>query len=89
VTNIHALSEIRTHDPGNQAATGIGMNTLGQGFSTGVSIELAIEKKNKHRFLNLLAKINIHRKISFSTQKSVDNFIGLLYLQLTDHANVP
>jgi hypothetical protein len=39
-----------------------------KGFSTGVPRKIVIEKKYKHRFLNLMAKINRStEKISFST----------------------
>jgi hypothetical protein len=47
-------------------------------------------EKNKHRFLNLLAKINIStEKYNSLLKRAFTIIIGLLYLQLTDHANVP
>jgi hypothetical protein len=62
---------------------------LEQGFSTGVPREILIEK-NKHRFLDLLAKINRSTEKYNSLLKiALTIIIGLLYLQLTDHANVP
>jgi hypothetical protein len=46
-------------------------------------------KKNKHRFLNLLAKINRSTENYNSLLKTaLTIIIGLLYLQLSDHANV-
>jgi hypothetical protein len=47
-------------------------------------------KKNKHRFLNLLAKVNRStEKYHSLLKRALAVIIGLLYLQLTDHANVP
>jgi hypothetical protein len=64
------------------------MICLDQGFSTGVPREIAIEKKN--RFLKLLAKINRStEKYNSVLKRALTIIIGLLYLQLTDHANVP
>jgi hypothetical protein len=77
---------------------------LHQGFSTGIPrMSLGVPrdiargsaryrdwKKNKHRFLNLLAKINRSTENYHSLLKrALTIIIGLLYLQLTDHANVP
>jgi hypothetical protein len=69
---------------------------LEQGFSTGVPRDVARgskrdgDWKNKHRFLNLLAKINRSKEKYHSLLKrALTTIIGLLYLQLTDHANVP
>jgi hypothetical protein len=56
-------------------------------MSLGVPREIVIEKE--HRFLNLLAKINISTEKYHSLLKTaLTIIIGLLYLQLTDHANV-
>jgi hypothetical protein len=70
--------------------------SVDQGSSTGVPRnprvprEIVIEKKTKHRFLNLLAKINRSTEKYHSLHKrALTIVIGLLYLQLTDHANVP
>jgi hypothetical protein len=70
------------------------MYHLGQGFSTGVPRnprvprEIVIEKKN--RILNLLAKINRStEKYHSILKRALKSIIGLLYLQLTDHAKVP
>jgi hypothetical protein len=58
-------------------------------MSLGVPQEIVIEK-NKHSFLNLLAKINRSTEKYHSLLKiALVIIIGLLYLQLTDHANVP
>jgi hypothetical protein len=75
---------------------------LTQGFSTGIPWNPRVPrdvatgsardcdwKKNKHRFLNLLAKINRSTENYHSLLKRALTIIGLLYLQLTDHANVP
>jgi hypothetical protein len=59
-------------------------------MSLGVPREILIEKKNKQRFLNLLAKINRSTEKYYSLLKwALTIIIGLLYLQLTDHADVP
>jgi hypothetical protein len=75
--------------------------TLSQGFSTEVPRNPRVPRdiargsardrhwKNKHRFLNLLAKINISTEKYHSLLKRALTIIGLLYIQLTDHANVP
>jgi hypothetical protein len=58
-------------------------------MSLGVPREIVTEK-NKHRFLNLLAKINRStEKYNSLLKRAMTIIIGLLYLQLTDHANVP
>jgi hypothetical protein len=58
-------------------------------MSLGVPPEIVI-KKNKHCFLNLLAKINRStEKYHSLLKRAFTIIIGLLYLQLTDHANVP
>jgi hypothetical protein len=58
-------------------------------MSLGVPREILIEK-NKHPFLNLLDKINRSTEKYHSLLKTaLTIIIGLLYLQLTDHANVP
>jgi hypothetical protein len=58
-------------------------------MSLGVPREIMTEK-NKHLFFNLLAKINIStEKYHFLLKRELTIIIGLLYLQLTDHANVP
>jgi hypothetical protein len=58
-------------------------------MSLGVSGEIEIEK-NKHRFLNFLAKINRStEKYHSLLKRALTIIIGLLYLQLTDQANVP
>jgi hypothetical protein len=64
--------------------------TLGfREMSLGVPREIVIEK-NKHRFLNMLAKINRSTDKQHSLLKrELTIIIGLLYVQLTDHANVP
>jgi hypothetical protein len=63
--------------------------SLHQGFLTGVPREIVI-KKNKHRFLNLLAKINRStEKYHSPLKRALTVIVGLLCLQLTDHANVP
>jgi hypothetical protein len=70
---------------------------LHQGFSTGVPRDVARGsardrdwKKIKHSFFNLLAKINRSKEKYHSLLKrALTIIIGLLYLQLTDHANVP
>jgi hypothetical protein len=65
------------------------LDYLDQGFSTGVPRDIVIAKK-KHRFLKLLAKINRPTEKYYSLLKrALAIIIGLLYLQLTDHANVP
>jgi hypothetical protein len=62
---------------------------LQQGFSTRVPREIVIEE-NKHSFFNLLAKINRPtEKYHSLLKRALTIIIGLLYLQLTDHANVP
>jgi hypothetical protein len=70
---------------------------LHQGFSTGVPRDVARGsardrdwKKNKRRFLNLLAKINRStEKYNSLLKRALTIIIWLLYLQLTDHSNVP
>jgi hypothetical protein len=68
---------------------------LVQGFSGGVprnpsGSARSRDWKNKHRFLNLLAKINRSREKYHSLLKrALTIIIGLLYLKVTDHANVP
>jgi hypothetical protein len=69
---------------------------LHQGFSTGVPRDVARgsardrDWKNKHHLLNLLAKINRStEKYHSLLKRALITIIGLLYLQLTDHANVP
>jgi hypothetical protein len=64
--------------------------TLGfRDMSLGVPREIVIEK-NKHRFFILLAKINRStEKYHSLLKRALTIIIGLLYLQLTDHANVP
>jgi hypothetical protein len=69
---------------------------LDQGFSTGVPRDVARGSardrnwKKKHRFLNLLAKINRSTEKHHSLLKrALTVIIALLYLQLTEHANVP
>jgi hypothetical protein len=58
-------------------------------MSLGVPREIVIEK-NKHRFFDLLAKINrFTEKYHSLLKRALTIIIGLLYLQLTDHANVP
>jgi hypothetical protein len=58
-------------------------------MSLGVPWEIVIEK-NKHLFLNLLAKINRStEKYNYLLKRALTIIIVLLYLQLTDHANVP
>jgi hypothetical protein len=58
------------------------------GFSAGVPREIVIEKKIV--FLNLLAKINRSaEKYNSLLKRALTSIIGLLYLQLDDHANVP
>jgi hypothetical protein len=57
-------------------------------MSLGFPREIVIEKK--HRFFNLLAKINRStEKYHSPLKRALTIIIGLLYLQLTDHANVP
>jgi hypothetical protein len=59
-------------------------------MSLGVPREIVTEKKNEHSFSNLLAKINkSSEKYHSLLKRSLTIIIGLLYLQLTDHANVP
>jgi hypothetical protein len=59
-------------------------------MSLGVPREIVIKKKNKHRFLSLLAKINRStEKYNSLLKRALTIIIGLLYLQLTDHVNVP
>jgi hypothetical protein len=53
-------------------------------MSLGVPREIVIEK-NKRRFLNLLAT----EKYNSLLKTALTIIIWLLYLQLTDHANVP
>jgi hypothetical protein len=43
-------------------------------------------KKNKHSFLNLIRSTEKHHSL---LKRALTVIIGLLYLQLTDHANVP
>jgi hypothetical protein len=63
------------------------LHKLNQSFSAGVPREISIEKK--HRFLNLLAKINRStEKYHSLLKRALTIIIGLLYLQVTDHANV-
>jgi hypothetical protein len=58
-------------------------------MSLGVPRVIVIEK-NKHRFLNLLAKINRSTgKYHSLLKRALPIIIVLLYLQVTDHANVP
>jgi hypothetical protein len=60
-------------------------------MSLGVPREIVIGKK-KHRFLNLLAKMNRStEKYHSLLKRALTIIIGwlLLYLQLTDHTNVP
>jgi hypothetical protein len=58
-------------------------------MSLGVPREIAIEK-NKHRFLKLLAKINRStEKYHSLLTRVLTIIIGLLYLQLAEHAKVP
>jgi hypothetical protein len=50
---------------------------LKQGFSTGVPREIVIEKKTS--FFELVGQIKqIHRRISFSTLKSIDNYYWII-----------
>jgi hypothetical protein len=76
---------------------------LQQGFSTGVPRNPRVPrdvargsardrdwKKIKHLFLNLLAKINRStEKYHFLFKRELTVIIGLLYVQVTDHANLP
>jgi hypothetical protein len=69
---------------------------IDQGFSTGVPRDVArgsardLIETNEHRFLNLLAKINrCTEKYHSLLKRALTIIFGLLYLQLTDHANVP
>jgi hypothetical protein len=69
---------------------------LDQGFSTGVPRDVARGSARgsdwkKNRFLNLLVKINrsTEKKYHSLLKTALTIIIGLLYLQLTDHANVP
>jgi hypothetical protein len=75
---------------------------LMQGFSTGVPRNPRVPRdvamgsardrdwKNKHSFLNLLAKINRStEKYHSLLKRALTIIIGLLYLQLTGHTNVP
>jgi hypothetical protein len=56
----------------------------------GVLQEIVIEKKINIFFFNLLAKINrATEKYNSLLKRALTIIIGLLYLQLTDHANVP
>jgi hypothetical protein len=60
------------------------------GFRETLGSARDLDWKNKHRFLNLLAKINRSTKKYHSLLKiALTIIIGLLYLQLTDRANVP
>jgi hypothetical protein len=77
------------------ASTGI-VQTLDQGFSTGVPRDVTRgsardrDWKNKHSFLNMLAKINRStEKYHSLLKRALTINIGLLFLQFTDHANVP
>jgi hypothetical protein len=57
--------------------------------SLGVPREIVIEK-NKHSFLKFLAKISRStEKYHYLRIRALTIIFGLLYLQLTDHANVP
>jgi hypothetical protein len=59
-------------------------------MSLGVSREIVIEKKINIVFFNLLTKINRStEKYNSLLKRALTIIIGLLYLQLTDHANVP
>jgi hypothetical protein len=69
---------------------------LDQGYSTGVQRDVARgsardrDWKKQTSFLNLLAKINRSTEKNHSLLKrALTIIIGLLYLQLTDHANIP
>jgi hypothetical protein len=58
-------------------------------MSVGIPREIVIEK-NKHLFLNLVAKINRYtEKYHSLLKRALTIIIRLLYLQLTDHANLP
>jgi hypothetical protein len=58
-------------------------------MSLRVPREIVIEK-NKHRFFNLLAKINRStKKYNSLLKRALTIIIGLLYLQFIDHDNVP
>jgi hypothetical protein len=50
---------------------------LGQGFSTGVPREIVIEKKTSV-FELVRQNKQIHRKIYFSTQKSIDSYYWII-----------
>jgi hypothetical protein len=74
------------------------IHPLSHGFSTGVPRDVARgsarerDWKKKTIFLNLLAKINRStEKYHFLLKRALTIIIiiGLLYLKLTDHANVP
>jgi hypothetical protein len=49
---------------------------LAQGFSTGVPREIVTEKKTS--FFELGQNKQIHRKLSFSTQNSIDNYYWII-----------
>jgi hypothetical protein len=75
--HIYSIVYIRVSQPGFRE------------MSLGIPRKIVIEK-NKHRFLNLLAKINRStEKYHSLLKRALTIIIGLLYLQLTDHANVP
>jgi hypothetical protein len=58
-------------------------------MSLGVPREIVIEQINIV-FLNLMAKINRStEKYHSLLKRALTIIIGLLYVQLTDHANVP
>jgi hypothetical protein len=45
----------------------------------GVPREIVIEKKNEHNFFELVGQNKqIHKKVSFSTQKSIDNYYWII-----------
>jgi hypothetical protein len=70
-------------------STGVPRNPRVRNMSLGVPWEIVIKKKNK-LFFNLLAKINRSTEKYHSLLKRVFTIIiVLLYLQLTDHTNVP
>jgi hypothetical protein len=48
-------------------------------MSLGVPREIVIEKENKHHFFELVGQNKqIHRKISFCTQKSIDDYYWII-----------
>jgi hypothetical protein len=78
-------SETRINRQKNGKTNG---DSIYQGFPTGVPREIVIEKKNTS-FFNL-AKINRStEKYHSLLKRALTIIIGLLYLQLTNHANVP